>query len=123
MSLDISPNKALACNPAKPIHYHRKPSDMNTSPQALNASPQAKAKGKKSRRLSEADLTPLGYRRRLYARLRAEDESDKWPVSGAFNVTERAIRRLQVFERACGVADDPEGFLENEISAIVNGLV
>jgi len=52
------------------------------------------------------------------------DESHKWPVSGRFNVTERAIRRLR-HQRQLG-AVIPDGGLEyaealdNEIGRIVN---
>lgn len=50
---------------------------------------------------------------------RAQDESDKWPIRGAFNVTERAIRRV----RAQGCGDLGYAYaatLDAEISEIVN---
>jgi hypothetical protein len=54
---------------------------------------------------------------------RNEDESDKWPICGKFNVTERAIRKLRELRRK-GM-DINEGLeyylaLESEISDIVN---
>ena len=53
---------------------------------------------------------------------RSQDDSDLWPVNGKFNVTERAIRRVQVFTRASGAIHGLEYCyaLENEISNIVN---
>ena len=56
-------------------------------------------------------------------RMRAQDESHKWPISGKFNVTERAIRRLRDEQRKGLVFDDAlsyEASLENEISKMVN---
>ena len=49
---------------------------------------------------------------------RSEDESDKWPICGKFNVTERAIRRV----RKLGLNGGLEYYLalEAEISNIVN---
>lgn len=48
-----------------------------------------------------------------------------WPISGEFNATERAIRRLQRLQREGLVIDDVysyEACLEAEISRIVNGV-
>jgi hypothetical protein len=57
---------------------------------------------------------------------REQDESHLWPVSGRFNATERAIRRLRRAQRD-GLEVNP-GLeyalaLDAEISAIVNGRV
>jgi hypothetical protein len=67
-------------------------------------------------------LTPA-LKRKVNAEFRKRDESHLWPISGAFNVTERAIRRLRDWERAGGVFDDAESYraaLEAEISRVVN---
>lgn len=58
-------------------------------------------------------------KREINAHFRLEDDSDKWPICGKFNVTERAIRRVR--KNFPGL----EGLeyaltLENEISHIVN---
>lgn len=56
---------------------------------------------------------------RLY---RQQDDSDKWPISGRFNVTERAIRHIRAVEYANGSMPNYEYALalENEMSNIVN---
>ena len=55
--------------------------------------------------------------------MRQRDESNLWPVSGRFNATERAIRRLRKWRRL-GLEINPglEYYLtlDNEISNIVN---
>lgn len=54
---------------------------------------------------------------------RAQDDSHLWPVSGRFNATERAIRRLQNQQRDGLVINDGLEYalaLESEISSIVN---
>jgi hypothetical protein len=54
---------------------------------------------------------------------RLQDDSHLWPVSGRFNVTERAIRKARWFERESGcMLDDLEYalFIESECSRIVN---
>lgn len=55
---------------------------------------------------------------------RSQDESDLWPVKGRFNVTERAIRRVQRFARSNGAIYGLEYCLaiENEMSDIVNSI-
>lgn len=60
---------------------------------------------------------------RLY---RIRDESKKWPISGKFNATERAIRKVRTFCREGGY--DLQGLeyalaLDEELSRIVNGMV
>jgi hypothetical protein len=54
-------------------------------------------------------LTPA-LKRKVNASFRAKDDSHLWPICGAFNVTERAIRRLRDWERACGYFDDVESY-------------
>jgi hypothetical protein len=54
---------------------------------------------------------------------RNEDESDKWPICGKFNVTERAIRRVREYRRqGMEINEGLEYYLalESEISDIVN---
>ena len=54
---------------------------------------------------------------------RAKDESHKWPISGKFNVANRAINRAAKWERNGGSFDSAESyraFLEDEVSKIVN---
>lgn len=62
------------------------------------------------------EMTP----RQINKLFRANDESHLWPVSGAFNVTDRAIRRL----RRAGLEyfDDYASALDAEISLIVNSI-
>ena len=61
-------------------------------------------------------------RRKIYAYFRANDESDKFPILGKFNATEKAINRLRKFERQAGALSPLEiiYFIENQISEIVN---
>ena len=54
---------------------------------------------------------------------RQHDDSDKWPINGRFNATERAIRKVRKFMRESG--NDLAGLeyaltLDAEISRIVN---
>jgi hypothetical protein len=61
--------------------------------------------------------TRLGQIRVINRLFRRQDDSDKWPIRGRFNVTERAIRRVR------GTCDSPESYalaLEREMSIIVN---
>lgn len=55
---------------------------------------------------------------------RQNDESEKWPVRGKFDVTERAIRRLQRRARESGIPNlggiAYASMLEGELSKIVN---
>jgi hypothetical protein len=66
--------------------------------------------------------TFLGQKRIINKLYRAQDDSDKWPILGKFNVTDRAIRHAQRFERASDVMSSLEYamFLEQETSKIVN---
>jgi hypothetical protein len=62
-------------------------------------------------------------RKRINKDYRAQDESRLYPVLGRFNVTERAIRRVQTFMRESGY--DIQGLeycyaIDAEISRIVN---
>jgi hypothetical protein len=55
--------------------------------------------------------------------MRLIDDSHLWPINGEFNVTERAIRRMNKYERDSGEFDCAYSYwksLENEISNIVN---
>ena len=65
---------------------------------------------------------PLGIRREINRLFRRQDDSGKWPISGKFSVTDRAIRRLNAIERANGMMSPLEYALgiENEESQIVN---
>jgi hypothetical protein len=57
---------------------------------------------------------------------RKQDESHLYPVCGRFNVTERAIRRLQRYNREGACIEPGLEYalaLENEISHIVNAGV
>lgn len=66
--------------------------------------------------------TVLGQRRIINRLFRKHDDSNEWPISGKFNVTERAIRRARKFEQKRGTMSPYEYalFLENEMSQIVN---
>jgi len=63
--------------------------------------------------------TRLGCIRKINKIFHRYDESDKWPIRGDFDVTERAIRRIR---KNFGGALDPLEYiyaLDNEISDIV----
>ena len=66
--------------------------------------------------------TDLAVRRHMNKLFREQDESHLWPVSGKFNVTDRAIRRAGILERSNGMLSPLEYayFLESESSNIVN---
>jgi hypothetical protein len=55
-------------------------------------------------------------------KLRAADESNKWPISGAFNATERAIRCVYAQRRDGGElsVSEYEMIFDAELSRIVN---
>ena len=63
--------------------------------------------------------------RKINSYFRKHDDSNKWPICGAFNVTERAIRRIRKL-RLIGM--EVNGgleyylMLEEEISRIVNSF-
>lgn len=57
---------------------------------------------------------------------RKQDESHLWPICGRFNVTERAIRRLQRLQRDGLCVNDGLEYalaLDGVISELVNGEV
>lgn len=60
--------------------------------------------------------------REINKHFRSIDESNKFPINGKFNVTERAIRRVRRLRRDMGVCEGLEYYLlmENTISNIVN---
>ena len=61
--------------------------------------------------------------REINRHFRNEDESDKWPICGKFNVTERAIRKLREYRRQGMIINEGLEYylsLEAEISDIVN---
>lgn len=73
----------------------------------------------KRRRQEEAN-----YVRLINSDFRKVDQSHLWPISGRFNVTERAIRRLAKQRVLSGVEfGNYEKVLEQEISALVNQAV
>ena len=71
-----------------------------------------------------AKSTTVRGARRIIARMfRRQDDSDLWPISGKFNVVERAIRHARDLERMAGeIMDDLAYalFLEDDMSRIVN---
>lgn len=72
--------------------------------------------------LTDAIITDMSIRE-INRHFRNEDESDKWPICGKFNVTERAIRKLREYRRQGMVINDGLEYyfaLEAEISNIVN---
>jgi hypothetical protein len=65
----------------------------------------------------------IGQRVIINRLFRNQDDSDKWPVKGRFNVVERAIRHARKYEHDSGCIMDPLEyalFLENDTSQIVN---
>ena len=60
--------------------------------------------------------------RQVNKHFRSVDESNKWPINGRFNATERAIRRIRKFMKDWGKLTPSEyAFaLDGEISRIVN---
>lgn len=56
---------------------------------------------------------------------RRQDDSAKFPINGAFNATERAIKRLAEYRRESWSGDALEYALalDAEISRIVNGTI
>lgn len=72
--------------------------------------------------LSDAVINGMSIRE-INRHFRNEDESDKWPICGKFNVTERAIRRLRKQRREGLVLNEGLEYylaLEVEIGRIVN---
>lgn len=66
--------------------------------------------------------SPLAIRRIINRKFREQDDSHKWPINGAFDATERAIRKACKFEKHCGMMSPLEYalFLDNDISNSVN---
>lgn len=66
--------------------------------------------------------TNLAIRRQVNKMFREQDDSHLYPVLGAFNVTERAIRKARKLESMSDVMSPLEYalFLEQEMSTIVN---
>ena len=64
--------------------------------------------------------------RQINVYFRENDDSNKWPICGRFDLTERAIRKLRL-QRRQGLCVNPglEYYLalENMIGEIVNGLI
>lgn len=70
-------------------------------------------------------LKIMKTRRQIFKEVRTRDDSNLWPVSGRFNLADRAIRRLYKFENQYGERLDGlelELWLENEMTQIVNKL-
>ena len=67
--------------------------------------------------LTDAIINEMSIRE-INRHFRNEDESDKWPICGKFNATERAIRKVRKF----GLNGGLEYYLalEAEIGRIVN---
>jgi hypothetical protein len=74
---------------------------------------------------AKADAAPtrLGAIRIINRLFRARDDSDAWPVSGTFNATERAIRKLRRLQIAEHGGLEYALSLDGEISRIVNQAV
>lgn len=72
--------------------------------------------------LTDAIINEMNIRE-INRHFRNEDESDKFPICGKFNVTERAIRRLRKQRREGLVLNEGLEYylaLEAEIGRIVN---
>lgn len=72
---------------------------------------------------AECANTDLRARRAINRAFRKADNSHLWPVCGRFNVTDRAIRRVQKMEREGFGALTPVEYvyaLDAEIARIVN---
>ena len=72
--------------------------------------------------LSDAVINEMSIRE-INRHFRNEDESDKFPICGKFNVTERAIRKLREYRRQGMVINEGLEYylaLEAEIGNIVN---
>ena len=72
--------------------------------------------------LTDAIINEMSIRE-INRHFRNEDDSDKWPICGKFNVTERAIRKLREYRRKGMVINEGLEYylaLEAEIGNIVN---
>jgi hypothetical protein len=72
---------------------------------------------------AEAAPTRPGSIRIINRLFRAQDDSDCWPISGDFNATERAIRRLRREEVPYDGGLDYALALHQEIGRIVSAAV
>jgi hypothetical protein len=72
---------------------------------------------------ADSCATRLGSIRLINRLFRAQDDSDLWPVDGAFNATERAIRRLRRLQIAEHGGLEYALCLHDEIGRIVNQAV
>ena len=70
----------------------------------------------------QAATTQLGVIRLINKAYRDMDESRLWPICGRFNATNRAIRRVNNYERNAGTVSPLERayMIEGELSQIVN---
>ena len=68
-------------------------------------------------------MSNLAFIRAANKELREKDDSHLWPISGKFNATERAIRRVRKTMRETGSCCGYVEQVENEISTIVNNQV
>ena len=72
--------------------------------------------------LTDAIINEMSIRE-INRHFRNEDDSDKWPICGKFNVTERAIRKLREYRRQGMIINEGLEYhlaLEAEIIDIVN---
>lgn len=72
--------------------------------------------------LTDAIINEMSIRE-INRHFRNEDDSDKWPICGKFNVTERAIRKLREYRRQGMIINEGLEYylaLEAEIGRIVN---
>ena len=72
--------------------------------------------------LTDAIINEMSIRE-INRHFRNEDESDKWPICGRFNITERAIRKLREYRRQGMIINEGLEYylaLEDEIGRIVN---
>jgi hypothetical protein len=72
--------------------------------------------------LTDAIINEMSIRE-INRHFRNEDESDKFPICGKFNVTERAIRKLREYRRQGMIINEGLEYylaLEDEIGRIVN---
>jgi len=72
--------------------------------------------------LADSASSDLAARRIINKAYRAQDESHLWPIRGRFNVTNRAIRRVNAIERHNGAMRTLEYCyaIESVMSEIVN---
>ena len=74
--------------------------------------------------LTDAIINEMSIRE-INRHFRNEDDSDKFPICGKFNVTERAIRKLREYRRQGMIIGEGLNYylaLEAEITRIVNDV-